>query len=145
MGDKSSRPRHRPWVVLKVLQSCQTLNHAQSPELLPGWFLLVDWQTAPYLAAYFDNVQHSLLLEKVARRVQDDAVREIFRQHVSWPVETVIVKVNPVLGGWVNYFRIGHSSSCFTLVKEWVERKIRRHLMRARGRQGFGWKRWSSA
>jgi recA bacterial DNA recombination protein/Group II intron, maturase-specific domain len=54
-------------------------------------------------------------------------------------------KVNPVLRGWVNYFRIGHSSSCFTLVKEWVERKIRRHLMRARGLQGFGWKRWSSA
>ncbi len=71
-------------------------------------------------------------------------LREIFRQHVSWPVELVIAKVNQVLRGWVNYFRVGHSSSCFTLVKEWVERKVRRHLMRARGRQGFGWKRWSS-
>src|SRR2546429_3678294 len=30
------------------------------------------------------------------------------------------------------------------LVKRWVEKKIRRHLMRARGRRGFGWKRWSS-
>jgi RNA-directed DNA polymerase len=71
-------------------------------------------------------------------------LREIFRQHISWPVELVIAKINPVLRGWVNYFRVGHSSSCFTLVKEWVERKVRRHLMRARGRQGFGWKRWSS-
>jgi RNA-directed DNA polymerase len=71
-------------------------------------------------------------------------LRDIFRQHVSWPVEFVIAKVNPVLRGWVNYFRVGHSSSCFTMVKEWVERKIRRHLMRARGRQGLGWKRWSS-
>jgi RNA-directed DNA polymerase len=71
-------------------------------------------------------------------------LREVFRQHVSWPVELVIAKVNPVLRGWVNYFRIGHSSSCFTLVKEWVERKVRRHLMRARGRRGLGWKRWSS-
>jgi RNA-directed DNA polymerase len=24
-----------------------------------------------------------------------------------------------------------------------VEKKVRRHLMRARKRQGFGWKRWS--
>jgi RNA-directed DNA polymerase len=71
-------------------------------------------------------------------------LRDIFRQHISWPVELVIAKINPVLRGWVNYFRVGHSSSCFTLVKEWVERKVRRHLMRARGRQGFGWKRWSS-
>src|SRR5450631_1143869 len=31
------------------------------------------------LAAYFDNVQHSLLLEKVARRVQDDAVMHLLK------------------------------------------------------------------
>src|SRR5213594_1686149 len=26
----------------------------------------------------------------------------------------------------------------------WVEQRVRRHLMRARGRRGFGWKRWST-
>src|SRR5664279_3999441 len=31
------------------------------------------------LATYFDNVQHSLLLEKVARRVQDDAVMHLLK------------------------------------------------------------------
>jgi RNA-directed DNA polymerase len=72
-------------------------------------------------------------------------LREIFRQFISWPVEIVIERINPILRGWVNYFRVGHSSSCFTLVKEWVERKVRRHLMRARGQRGLGWKRWSSA
>jgi len=73
-----------------------------------------------------------------------EKLREIFRQHVSWPVETVIAKINPVLRGWVNYFRVGHSSICFGVVKRWVEEKVRRHLMRARGRKGFGWTRWSS-
>jgi RNA-directed DNA polymerase len=71
-------------------------------------------------------------------------LREVFRQHVSWPVETVIAKINLVLRGWVNYFRVGHSSICFGVVKRWVEEKVRRHLMRARGRKGFGWTRWSS-
>jgi RNA-directed DNA polymerase len=71
-------------------------------------------------------------------------LREIFRQHVSWPVEKVIAKINPILRGWVNYFRVGHSSICFYMVKRWVEKKVRQHLMRARGRKGFGWKRWSS-
>ena len=73
-----------------------------------------------------------------------ERLREIFRKHVSWPVETVIAKINPVLRGWVNYFRVGHSSICFGVVKRWVEEKVRRHLMRARGRKGFGWTRWSS-
>src|ERR1700676_65514 len=31
------------------------------------------------LSAYFDNVQHSLLLEKVARRVRDDAVMHLLK------------------------------------------------------------------
>jgi len=70
-------------------------------------------------------------------------LREIFRQNVSQPVGKVIEMINPVLRGWVNYFRIGDSNRCFSMVKHWVEKKIRRHLMRARGRKGMGWKQWS--
>ena len=55
----------------------------------------------------------------------------------------VIELINPILRGWVNYFAVGHSSRCFSFVKDWVEKKIRRHLMRARKRKGFGWQRWS--
>ena len=73
-----------------------------------------------------------------------EKLREVFRQHVSWPVEIVIAKINPILRGWVNYFRVGHSSICFGVVKRWVEERVRRHLMRARGRRGFGWTLWSS-
>jgi len=64
-----------------------------------------------------------------------EKLREIFRQDVSWPVENVIAKINPILRGWVNYFRVGHSSSCFSMVKRWVEKKVRQHLMRALGTQ----------
>ena len=70
-------------------------------------------------------------------------LREIFRKHVSWPVEEGIANINPILRGWFNYFRVGHWSSCFYMVQRWVEKKVRQHLMRARGRKGFGWKRWS--
>ncbi|MGH2608603.1 MAG: group II intron reverse transcriptase/maturase [Tepidiformaceae bacterium] len=66
-----------------------------------------------------------------------------FRRLDSQPVERVIVVINPIVRGWVNYFRVGNSSECFTFVRDWVEKKVRRHLMRARNRAGFGWKRWS--
>jgi C-terminal processing protease CtpA/Prc len=71
-------------------------------------------------------------------------LREVFRRHVSQPVGKVIEIINPILRGWVNYFRIGDSSRCFSMVKRWVEKKVRRHLMRASGRKGMGWKRWST-
>jgi RNA-directed DNA polymerase len=70
-------------------------------------------------------------------------LREVFRRYASQPVGRVIEKINPILRGWVNYFAVGHSSRCFSFVKDWVEKKIRRHLMRARKRKGFGWRRWS--
>jgi RNA-directed DNA polymerase len=71
-------------------------------------------------------------------------LKTIFRRYVSQPVRRVIEEINPILRGWVNYFAVGHSSRCFSFIKLWVEKKVRRHLMRARGRQGFGWKRWSA-
>jgi RNA-directed DNA polymerase len=71
-------------------------------------------------------------------------LKEIFRQFVSQPVRKVIGPINPILRGWVNYFRVGNSSGCFSYIKLWVEKKVRRHLLRARGRKGFGWKRWST-
>jgi len=71
-------------------------------------------------------------------------LKEIFRQFVSQPVRIVIGLINPILRGWVNYFRVGNSSGCFSYIKLWVEQKVRRHLLRARGRKGFGWKRWST-
>ena len=72
-----------------------------------------------------------------------EKLREVFRRNVSQPVGKVIEQINPILRGWVNYFRVGHSTRCFSMVSHWVEVKVRRHLMRARGRQGRGWKRWS--
>jgi RNA-directed DNA polymerase len=72
-------------------------------------------------------------------------LKEVFRRSRSQPVAEVIAAINPKLRGWTNYFRIGHASRCFAFVRRWVERKVRRHLMRARNRRGFGWKRWSTA
>ena len=85
-----------------------------------------------------------LLLPKSKKRTALlGKLKEIFRVSRSQPVGGVIDKINPILRGWVNYFQIGDSSRCFSMVKRWVEKKIRRHLMRARGRKGMGWKRWS--
>jgi RNA-directed DNA polymerase len=70
-------------------------------------------------------------------------LKDIFRRSRSRPIGEVIAKINPILNGWVNYFAHGHSSRCFSGIRDWVEKKVRRHLGQARQRQGFGWKRWS--
>jgi RNA-directed DNA polymerase len=85
-----------------------------------------------------------LLLPKGKKRTALlDKLRDIFRNSQSQPVSAVITKINPILRGWVQYFAIGNSSVCFSFIRDWVEKKIRRHLARACQRRGLGWKRWS--
>jgi RNA-directed DNA polymerase len=85
-----------------------------------------------------------LLLPKGKKRTELlGKLKEIFRRSRSQPISGVIEKINPILRGWVQYFAIGHSSWCFSYIRDWVEKKIRRHLARACQRRGFGWKRWS--
>ena len=43
------------------------------------------------------------------------------------------------------YRGLAAATQCFAYVRNWVEKKVRRHAMGARKRPGFGWKRWSTA
>ena len=70
-------------------------------------------------------------------------LKEVFRRYRSQPIERVINLINPLLRGWVNYFAVGHSSEGFSFIKDWVEKKVRRHLAHAQKRKGFGWERCS--
>ena len=52
-------------------------------------------------------------------------LKDVFRRHQSQPVDRVVQLINPILRGWVNYFAVGHSSECFSFIKDWVEKKVR--------------------
>lgn len=71
------------------------------------------------------------------------AVREVLRTQRALPVRDAVARVNEVVRGWVNYFRIGNATQAFAKVRFFVEQKVRRFAMRQRKRSGFGWKRWS--
>jgi RNA-directed DNA polymerase len=71
-------------------------------------------------------------------------ISDICKHSKSRHVGELVAQVNPVVRGWVNYFRTGNSGRCLRYVRFWVEKKVRRHMYRARQKKGFGWKRWSS-
>lgn len=73
------------------------------------------------------------------------SLKEVFRRHRSQPMARVVEFINPLLRGWVSYFAIGNSTRSFHFIRDWVEKKIRRHLMKARKRRGYGWNRWSTS
>jgi len=70
-------------------------------------------------------------------------VKAVLKAHHDKPLREVIQAVNTVIRGWVNYFRVGNSNSTFDKVRYYIEKKVRRFVMKRKGLKGFGWKRWS--
>ena len=69
-------------------------------------------------------------------------LKAMFRRYPSQPSERGVALMNPLLRGWGRSVAVGEASRCCGFVKDGVEKKVRRHLRRARTRRGFGWKRW---
>ena len=84
--------------------------------------------------------------KKKARKAIKAKVREIIRHGGAIPVKTLIERINAMLAGWVNYFRVGNSSRAFSEVRDYVEMKVRTLLTRRKRRRkrSVGWRRWSN-
>ena len=80
---------------------------------------------------------------KKARKALLEKLKYQFHIYRSNSLERLVEAINPILRGWVNYFRIGNSKKVFSFIRDWVNRKLRRHMMRKKQKKGFGWKRWS--
>jgi RNA-directed DNA polymerase len=79
--------------------------------------------------------KQSELLQRVRRILK-------FSRHRKLP--EVLERIGPVIVGWVNYFRVGNSCRAFDRIRFEIMRKIRRFVMKQKGRRGCGWKRWSN-
>ena len=73
-----------------------------------------------------------------------DKIRELTRYERTVTVEEVIQDINPVIRGWVNYFRIGNSSTSFNEIRHYIVQKVMRYIRRKQLKRGFGWKTWTS-
>ncbi len=79
-----------------------------------------------------------------ARIKLQQKIKAAFKAKRGRPLKEVIEIINSILRGWVNYFRIGNSGRCFSVIKDWVQKKVRRHIFKTKQQYGFGWKRWST-
>ena len=88
------------------------------------------------------------VLRTPMRKKQSDLIRRVgrilkFSRHRK--LRDVLEQIRPVIVGWVNYFRVGNARRAFEWIRFEMMRKIRRFVMKQKGRPGCGWKRWSNA
>lgn len=84
--------------------------------------------------------------KKKARKAVKAKICVTIRRGGSTSAKMLISQINVVLTGWVNYFRVGHSSRAFSEVREYLEMKVRTLLTRRtrRRKSSVGWRRWSN-
>jgi RNA-directed DNA polymerase len=99
----------------------------------------VRWKPNPKTGRWYAHTSpRTKKITEVLRKVRDALG---VSRHLR--VQEAVARVNPILRGWVNYFRVGNASRAFDKVKWNVERKVRRFAVKKRKRKGFGWSRWS--
>jgi len=95
-----------------------------------------------------ENDRYYMLLtpKKKARKAIKAKIREIIQNGGATPAKDLIKRINTVLAGWVEYFRVGNSSRAFSEVRDYLEMKVRTLLTRRKRRQkrSVGWRRWSN-
>ena len=84
--------------------------------------------------------------KKKARIALKAKIKEIIQRGGSTPMKALVAKINVVVAGWVQYFRVGNSSRAFSEIRDYVEMKIRTLLTRRKRRRkrSVGWERWSN-
>jgi len=74
-----------------------------------------------------------------------DRLRKIIRRNRSVPLARMIEEVNPLIAGWVNYFRFADASASLRSLDQWLRRKLRcvrlKHCKLPRTIAAFLWKR----
>lgn len=58
------------------------------------------------------------------------------------PINEVIYKLNMMARGWSNYFYYGNSSKQLTHIRNYLENRVRKHLMRRKRKSGWGFNRY---
>lgn len=78
-----------------------------------------------------------------AQEVIRAKIKEI-TQNRPVKVSKIIEELNPVLRGWVNYFRIGNSAKVFDRIRNYTVMKVRGFIRHRQIKNGYGWKEITS-
>jgi RNA-directed DNA polymerase len=99
-------------------------------------------ETTGYRAKKFANKQGFKVLIKPSNKsikTHSDKVKQILRQMRAATQDEVIKKLNPIIKGWTNYFRIGVSKKIFSKLDSMMWQKIWAWSKRRHTNKGNKW------
>lgn len=70
------------------------------------------------------------------------SIREVLDQRSTlvWDIEYLVKKLNPILRGWMNYFKYGNSSRKFSQIDSYIQERMALWWSKKHGKTGRRWK-----
>ena len=87
-----------------------------------------------YYTQHWPSPKSMNQLRSKVRGVLDERVT------LTWSLETVMEKLNPILRGWMNYFKYGNSSRKFSQIDSYVQERLSLWWSKKHGKSGRRWK-----
>ena len=88
------------------------------------------WEQKRVVRYYLHRWPSQAAMKRLRGKVRDRTGASRGGTRIEWVIEDL----NPILRGWGNYFRTGNAANKFTQVDDYVVRRLRRLLIRKRGR-----------
>ena len=76
-------------------------------------------------------------VKKLKRTIKDETA---MRSTLVLPLDEIIKRVNPILRGWMNYFKFGNSSNVFHSIDSYVHERLAIWLAKKHRKSGRRWK-----
>ncbi len=113
-------------------------------EYLNSIYLIVN-EEKTHIASVFKGVKylgfeiHESYVKIEDKRVKafKDKIRSLTPRNSGINVQTMIKRLNPILRGWSNYFRVANCKGVFQSLLSWIRRRLRMKKMRE-------WKSWKA-
>ncbi len=68
-------------------------------------------------------------------------IKQVWLKHSSCNVKTIIAKLNPIIRGWANHYKIGVSRKVFESLDAWMHKRARRYAKRMHPKKNETWRK----
>lgn len=68
-------------------------------------------------------------------------IKQEWLKHQACDVKTIVAKLNPIIRGWANYYKIGVSRKVFESLDAWMHQRARRYAKRMHPNKNDAWRK----
>ncbi len=86
---------------------------------------------------------YKLLIKPNRQAVKDIKlkIKQVWIKHQTCDVKTIVAKLNPIIRGWANYYKVGVSRKVFESLDAWMHKRARRYAKRMHPNKNEAWRK----